>query len=125
MSPLLVLLASLAGGIGAACRYLMDEGVRRLVRVGFPLGTLLVNIVGSFLLGLLTGLGERGIPDPELAVVLGTGFLGGYTTFSTASAETVRLFLERRRLAAVLNGAGMFLLCGAAALAGLALGRAL
>ena len=81
---------------------------------------MLINVSGSFLLGLLVGLGAG---DRWLAVV-GTGFLGGYTTFSTASFETAGLLLDRRPLSAAANGLGVLVACVAAASGGFALGAA-
>ncbi|XVX20156.1 fluoride efflux transporter CrcB [Actinomycetota bacterium] len=89
-----LLLVSLAGGLGAVARFVVDALVNRRLRLGaLPLGTLTVNITGSFILGLLTGiaLGHSGFPAETKAVV-GTGFCGGFTTFSTASLEVVRLW---------------------------------
>lgn len=120
VSPLLVLAVAGAGGIGAALRYLVDNALPQRVRERFPAGTALVNLTGSFALGVVAGLGSGVLPDPW-AVILGTGLLGGYTTFSTASLETVRLLLEQRRpTVAVLNGIGMLVACVALAAAGYA-----
>ena len=115
MIPLLI---ALAGGLGAASRLVIDGGVRHLLPPTFPWATVLINVTGSFLLGLLVGAGAG---DGWLQVA-GTGFLGGYTTFSTASFETASLLLERRPLAAVVNGLGVLVACVAAASGGFALG---
>lgn len=105
-----VVLLSLAGGLGAVCRLVVDGAVRARWGRGFPYGTLVINVGGSLLLGLLSGLVLfHGVPTAWRSV-LGTGFCGGYTTFSTASFETVRLIQERRPVAAVLNGAGSLVL---------------
>lgn len=117
-----VLLLTLAGGLGAVCRLLVDGAVRARWGSRRPYGTLLVNVSGSLLLGLLTGLVlDRGAPG-ALRAVLGTGFCGGYTTFSTASLETVRLLAERR-VAALAYAAGTLVLTLLAAAAGLLLAR--
>ena len=116
MTPLLI---ALAGGLGAATRLVVDGLVRRRVLPPFPWATVLINITGSFLLGLLVGLG----PGDRWQDVAGTGFLGGYTTFSTASLETAGLLLDRRPLAALANGLGVLVVCVAAAAGGYALGR--
>lgn len=116
MSPILFAAASLAGGVGAALRYFVDLGVARLVGTRFPWGILLVNISGSFALGLVLAL------LPDTAFVLGAGFLGGYTTFSTAMFDTVALWRNGARGASALNLVGTFVLTVLAALAGLALG---
>jgi len=123
VTVLLVVAVGLAGGVGAVARLVLDGLLRARVRVAFPLGTTVINVTGSFLLGLVTGLAlVHGLP-PEWRAVLGTGFLGGYTTFSTASYETVRLAQQRRYRAALLNGVGMLVLALAAAGLGLWLGQ--
>lgn len=119
MSPLLFLLAALAGGVGAAVRYLVDVGIARLVGTRIPWGVVAINITGSFALGLVTG----GLP--EAAFLLGAGFLGGYTTFSTSVLDTVALWRDGSPRAAVLHAAGTLLASVAAAVGGLALGAAL
>ena len=113
-----VLLLALAGGLGAASRLVVDGLVRHHVRLDFPWATVLINVTGSFLLGLLVGLGA----GERWQQVAGTGFLGGYTTFSTASLETAGLLLDRRPLAALANGLGVLAACVAAASGGYALG---
>ncbi|WP_375489835.1 fluoride efflux transporter CrcB [uncultured Jatrophihabitans sp.] len=91
---MIVTLMCLAGGLGAVARFMFDGFVRPRTRGDYPWGTLLINVSGSLVLGVLTGLVLfHGAPD-QLRVVLGTGFLGGYTTFSTASFETVRLLQQ-------------------------------
>jgi CrcB protein len=123
LTALLVVAVAAAGGAGAVARLVLDGLVRSWTRIPYPLGTTVINVTGSFLLGLVTGLAlAHGLP-PEWRAVLGTGFLGGYTTFSTASYETVRLAQQRRYRAALVNGAGMLLLALAAAGLGLWLGQ--
>lgn len=115
MIPLLV---ALAGGVGAAARFGLDGFVRgRLPRVG-PWSTALINVSGSFLLGLLVAQAPHGTWHD----VLGTGLLGGYTTFSTASLEAVRLVEGRRHLQALAYAGGVLVLSVAAAWLGLAVG---
>lgn len=88
-----LLVASLAGALGAASRYLLSGWVQDRSRSDFPTGTLAVNATGSLLLGLLCGAGNM-----ESALVLaGIGFLSGYTTFSTWMVETIRLGLVSNR----------------------------
>jgi fluoride exporter len=119
---IITLLVSMAGGLGAVARLVLDGLIRGRHALEYPVGTTLINVSGSFLLGLLGGLALRhGLPT-YLHLLLGTGFLGGYTTFSTASVETVRLVQDRRWLAAVANGFGLVVVASAAAAAGLALG---
>lgn len=120
-----VLAIALAAAVGAPLRYLVDSWVQgRLDRV-FPWGTLAVNISGSLVLGLLTGLTLfHGFPaTPKL--IIGVGFCGAYTTFSTFAVETVRLGEEGSTAEAVGNVATSTLGALAGAAAGLALAAAL
>ncbi|QNA91646.1 MULTISPECIES: CrcB family protein [unclassified Microbacterium] len=119
MSPLLFLGAALAGGIGAALRYVVDRGMARLAGRRFPWGTLVVNVSGSFVLGLVT------TALPDAVVLLGAGLLGGYTTFSTAMLDTVALWRDGERPASAFNALGMLLSGLVAAGLGLALGAVL
>ncbi|WP_426517711.1 fluoride efflux transporter CrcB [Diaminobutyricibacter sp. McL0618] len=122
MTTILVLAVAVAGGLGAVTRLVFDGFLRSRIAIAFPIGTTIINVTGSFLLGVVTSLAlAHGLP-PEWRVVLGTGFLGGYTTFSTASYETVRLAQQRRYRAAVVNGFGMLVLALLAAGLGLWLG---
>lgn len=123
MSPLLFVALSVAGGFGAALRFMVDGLVKAHTRVAFPVGTWLINVSGSLVLGLLAGLVLASATGAPVYLVAGTGFLGGYTTFSTASFESVRLLQERRYLASLANGPGMAVLCVAAAELGYWLGR--
>lgn len=122
MNPLVVIALSVAGGLGAVVRLVFDGFLRSRVKVAFPLGTTVINVTGSLLLGFVTGLALTHAMPLEWRLILGTGFLGGYTTFSTASFETVRLAQEGRYAAALGNGLGMFALAVLAAGAGLWLG---
>ncbi len=121
MSAGLVLALGVAGGLGSVARFMLDGVIRTRVRTASPLGTMTVNISGSLALGLLSGLALAALLPPGWALVLGGGFLGGYTTFSTASAETVRLVQAGRTTAALLTGGGTALAAFAAAGAGLSL----
>ncbi len=116
MTPLLM---ALAGGIGAGTRWSLDAWLRPRLSPRLPWSTHLINISGSLLLGLIVGLGA----DDTWHTVLGTGFLGGYTTFSTASVESVHLASTGRYRAATVNAVGMLVLSVAAAALGYALGR--
>lgn len=95
MSPGLVLLLGLAGGFGAVVRFAVDTSIKSRVRTAAPVGTITINLVGSFLLGLATGLLVSGAVG-RLVAVAGTGFCGGFTTFSTASVEIVLLLRSGR-----------------------------
>lgn len=118
--PVLILLA-VAGGCGAATRFLVDTAVARRHRLSTPLGTLVVNTTACFLIGLLTGLTATLGLDPRLTTILGVGFLGGYSTFSTASVEAARLLVVGRPAVAVLHAAVMLGAGLTAAAAGIAL----
>ena len=109
------MLVALAAGVGAVLRYLVDRSVRT---DHFPRGTILVNVTGSFALGVVTG-----AVTGELAPVLAVGLLGGYTTLSTFAVETMALVERDRKLAAALNVGLSAVLGLAAAAAGLAIGR--
>lgn len=87
---------STAGGVGAVCRFLLDGAVQTRHKLGLPIGTLVINILGSFLLGALNGWVTRG-GSAQIVWILGTGFCGGFTTFSTASVECFRLLTTRQR----------------------------
>ena len=79
------------GALGAVLRYLTGLGVVRLVGAGFPMGVITVNIIGSFLMGVFVVMAaKRGLT--HLSPLVMTGFLGGFTTFSAFSLETVTLF---------------------------------
>ena len=125
MSPTIVLLLVLAGSLGAITRFVVDSLIQTRAGVAFPLGTLVINVSGSLVLGLLTGLTMAQLLPDTVRLVAGTGFLGGYTTFSTASFETVRLVQERRVPAALLYGLGTLLATTAVAGLGLAVGLSL
>jgi len=101
-----VVLLALAGGIGAAVRFVVDGLIRQRIKTALPWGTILINVTGSFALGFLAGLVMRGQAPESVILVLGTGFLGGYTTFSTASLETIRLIQSGRTGLALINGVG-------------------
>ncbi len=117
---LAALLICVAGGIGAALRLILDGLIKARIRSGYPVGTTVINVTGSFLLGLLTGLAMSQAMPQQWQLVAGTGLLGGYTTFSTASFETVRLIEDRRYVAAACNGLGMLIAGTAAAALGFA-----
>lgn len=93
------LYVSLAGGLGASVRFMVDSVVRAFTGRNFPFGTLIINVSGSFILGILTGLVLHHHASVDTKLIVGTGFCGGFTTFSTASFEAVRLIEERRMTA--------------------------
>ena len=121
------ILIFLGAGFGGVCRYWISNSVYCLVGRQFPYGTLIVNISGCFLMGLLFVLIlERfdGI-GPQLRSLLLIGFLGGYTTFSSFSIETLNLFENGAWLSAALNIFLSVILCIVAAWLGVIGGRQL
>ncbi|MCR2764821.1 CrcB family protein [Microbacterium sp. zg.B48] len=123
MSPLVLLAVAAAGGIGSALRFVLDSQVSQRARIAFPVGTNIINATGSLALGVVTGLvAAHTVPGP-VGLIVGTGLIGGYTTFSTASLETVRLLIDGRLRAAALNGIALLavnaLLAGCGILLGL------
>lgn len=114
---------SIAGGVGSVLRHLVDRLVSHDMSAApaFPWGLLTVNLSGSFVLGLLTGLA---LGHPAMAIIA-TGLLGGYTTFSSASLDTVKLLMARRYTAALTNGLGVLVAAVACAVGGILLGSQL
>jgi CrcB protein len=95
-----LLLVFVGGGFGAVARHLSGMAVMRAAGPGFPWGTMAVNIAGSMAMGLLIAwLARRSAGDNELRLLLATGFLGGFTTFSAFSLDAVTLY-ERGALTA-------------------------
>lgn len=121
------LLLVLAGGaLGSAARYLVAASMADRLGPAFPWGTLTVNIAGSFLIGLIATLADEfGSIGPQARVFLVVGVLGGFTTFSSFSLETLRLVEQNEIARAALNMLGSLTLSFAAATLGVAAGRAL
>ncbi|PKV76680.1 CrcB protein [Nocardia fluminea] len=116
----MVLWVALAGSAGAVARFVLDGVIRSRCSSEFPWATVVINATGSLLLGVLAGLVLfRGSPGSVQAIV-GIGFCGGYTTFSTASFEAVRLIQRQRYRAAAANAFGTLALTVLAGAAGLA-----
>ena len=105
VSPGLLIAIAAGGAFGAVGRYLVSGLAANLFGLGFPYGTLIVNVVGSFAMGVLVEVGALvWSPSPEIRAMLVTGVLGAFTTFSTFSLDVVTLF-ERKAYAA----AGLYL----------------
>ncbi|HBM16233.1 MAG TPA: fluoride efflux transporter CrcB [Lentisphaeria bacterium] len=89
------LLIFIAGGLGSICRYLVSFFIGSFVKTSFPLGTLCVNLLGSFIMGMSFAFFEYFLLSPMLKITLTVGFLGGFTTFSTYALETTNLLRDR------------------------------
>jgi len=89
------LLVCAGGAFGTGARYLLGGWVQRVLGTAFPYGTLIINALGSFLIVILMHLSiQRGVISPDLRVILTTGVMGGFTTYSTFNYETVRLLQD-------------------------------
>lgn len=117
------LLVCLGGAIGTGIRYLLALSLPLILGKGFPYATLSVNIVGSFLIGLIMYLSLNTAYIPQmLRFTLTTGLLGGLTTYSTFNYETLEFFREGAWKLGLLNLSLTLIVCMLAGLAGLALG---
>ena len=109
------LLVALGGLIGSVGRYWLAGVVQRLNGTEFPIGTLAVNVLGSFLVGLVLALSlDRGLLNADLRTFLAVGFCGGFTTMSTFSYETVSLLRDGSTVLALANVGGTVGVCLAA-----------
>lgn len=117
------LLVCLGGAFGSGARYLVSTWVANALGSEFPKGTLAVNVTGSFLLSLVMVAALSGVASPNARLFLGTGVLGGYTTYSSFNHETLALVEQGSLGLAAANVALTVVGCLAAGLAGLALGR--
>ncbi|WP_312406976.1 fluoride efflux transporter CrcB [Rhizobium sp.] len=121
-----ILLAALGGAIGSVLRYLVGVFSVRWFGPSFPWGTLAVNIVGSFIIGLsVEMIARRFNASMELRVFIVTGIIGGFTTWSSFSLDTMVLFERGAITAAAAYVIGSLVVSFAAVFAGLALGRAM
>jgi CrcB protein len=112
------------GALGSVARYLLESGIQRLAPGGFPIGVLVVNALGSFVIGLvMTLLEARGALDTTLRVALTAGVLGGFTTYSSFNYQTLELFRAREWGWGGLNLAATVGLCLLGGLLGLGTGR--
>jgi CrcB protein len=120
------LLIGLGGFLGANARYLVGGWIANWLGPSFPFGTLVVNLSGSFVIGLfLTLLTERFVASPELRLFFAIGFLGAYTTFSTFTYESLVMLESRAYLALVANVIGSVFIGMFAVAAGVIVGRAI
>ena len=122
LSPVLVIVVGLAGALGALSRYLLGRFISERATTQFPLGTFIINISGAFVIGLLFALVTHKHMSPAVQLTLATGFLGGYTTFSTMSWEGVQLVRGGSTLVSFLYLGGSILLGLLAAALGIVVG---
>ena len=114
------LLVALGGACGASLRFFISQLVLNWLGKGFPFATLIVNISGSFIMGLLYGLIEQGVIEVAVTrTLIGVGFLGALTTFSTFSLDTVLLIQHGDYIKAVMNVLLNVVLCISAATLGI------
>jgi len=116
----------LGGAAGTGARYWLSGWAQRHAGSAFPVGTLAVNVIGSFLLGALMEIGvSGGMLAPTLRVALTTGVMGGFTTYSTFNYETIQYLRDGAWAAGAANVAATVVACLGAGVAGLAIGRGL
>lgn len=120
-----LLLVAAGGAFGSVCRYLAALWTAQQFGATFPWGTLSVNVAGSFLIGVLATLADEiGAIGPDVRVLLVVGVLGGFTTFSSFSLETLRLVEQHELARTAAYFCASIAVSFAAAIAGIALGRA-
>ena len=122
MSLLLVIAGA---AIGAPLRYLGDRAIQARHDTVFPWGTFTVNVLGSLILGIITGAVMAGGASQQVQLALGTGFCGALTTYSTFSYETLRLLEDEARLFAAANVVGSIVAGIGAAFLGVAISHAI
>jgi CrcB protein len=117
-------LICLGGAVGTGARYALSTWCRDVFGPTFPVGTLAVNVIGSFLLGVIMYVGLNSeILTPTARMTLGTGVMGGFTTYSSFNYETLQLLHDRDYRMGAANVLATLVGCFAAGLLGLALGR--
>lgn len=120
-----VLLVALGGAIGASARYLFGMWLQMRLGSDFPWGTFVINVTGSFLIGLVLGLVNAGTLSAEARLFLAVGVLGGYTTFSSFSYETLELLGDGNIQAFLFNALGQLVAGLLAVYLGIVLSRSL
>jgi CrcB protein len=120
-----ILWVGLGGFIGANARYLLGGWIATRMGSAFPYGTFVINITGSFILGLTMGILEGNVLSSAMRLAITIGFVGAYTTFSTWTYETIRLIENGSLLPATMNIAGSVMIGLLAVMGGLATGRLL
>lgn len=121
-----ILAVALGGAIGSVIRYLMNNGVMKLAGTTFPLGIMSINILGGFVMGcLIAFFAEQAQASQTMRSFLMVGVLGGFTTFSTFSADTVLLWQRGEVMQAVFYAAGSVIISIIALLAGMMIVRSM
>ena len=119
-----ILFVAIGGMLGSVCRYLMVTAVVSLLPFAFPFGTLVVNILGSFVMGAAVGLAEHYLwMQHDWRIFLTAGFCGGFTTFSAFAFENVELLIDKNYLTFGVYSFSSFVLCLGAAFLGLVVTR--
>lgn len=118
-----VILVALGGGLGAALRYSAGLWLASKLGPGFPWGTFFVNVTGSFVIGVVLALASGGLLSSEARLFLAVGLMGGYTTFSSYSYETLAMISSGSVLPALVNVFGQLALGLSAVYAGVVVGR--
>ena len=122
MKALLLIFAG--GGLGSVVRFLLGRWVSGLHHINFPFGTLTVNIVACFVLGVVVGLSDhRQLLSPDSRIFWAVGFCGGFSTFSTFSYETLELFQNSMTMSGVMYVVASVSLCLLAVWGGVYAGR--
>jgi len=98
-----IIAIAIGGSFGALARFFLGRFVQNAAGTSFPMGTLVINLTGAFVIGFILELAERTMMGPVLRSFITIGFLGAYTTFSTYGYETVALLRDRELVAALLN----------------------
>ena len=119
-----ILAVALGGALGSVLRYLMNNGFTAMFKTSFPVGIMTVNILGGLVMGILIAwFAEQAGASPTLRSFLMVGILGGFTTFSTFSADSVLLWQRGEVMQAAIYAAGSVILSILALLAGMAMVR--
>jgi CrcB protein len=114
-----------AGAVAASLRFVLERAVRVRYGEDFPWSAWIINPTGSFALGLIVGLAVAQGLDLEAATIMGTGFVGAFTVIGPLTFDSLRLALDRRPAAALVNSIGALLVCTGTAALGLALAGAI
>ncbi|RFB18466.1 fluoride efflux transporter CrcB [Bacillus sp. HNG] len=117
----MIILVGIGGAVGAASRYLAGIWIGKKTGNAFPYPTLYINIMGSFLLGILTGMNQIQILPKWCWLLLGVGFCGAFTTFSTFGYEAIQLFLSKQLKKAYLYIVASTIICTISAFIGILL----